>query len=119
MATFSGAWSRGASRTVTLRGSTTTITATNLLLDVPSAGNRNCAVAKDGTAWYLIFPQVRTRNVTLATGRQILSVVSGISLSGSLNTSGCSITIGSTLTTASITVQTGTFTATVITLESL
>jgi type 1 fimbria pilin len=45
--------------------------------------------------------------------------VSGISLSGSLNTSGCSITIGSTLTTASITVQTGTFTATVITLESL
>ena len=119
MATFTGAWSINSAKVVTLRGSTATLSATNLLLNVPSAGTRNCAIARDGTAWYLVFPQVRTRDVTLATGTQSQSVVSGISLSGSLNTSNCSITIGSTLTTAAIVVQTGTYTATVITLESL
>ena len=126
MATFTGAWSINSAKTVTYRGVTTTpntVSATNVLLDLPALAStatlRNCAIAKDGTAWYLVFPQVRTRDVTLATGTQSQSVVSGISLSGSLNTSNCSITIGSTLTTASITVQTGTYTATIITLESL
>lgn len=125
MATFSGAWAINSAKTVTYRGITSTpntVSAQNILLDIPNAGTaatRNCAIAKDGTAWYLVFPQVRTRDVTLASGTQSQSVVSGISLSGSLNTSNCSITIGSTLTTASITVQTGTYTATIITLESL
>ena len=119
MATFSGAWARGGGKVVTFRGSTTTATATNLLLDVPSAGTRNCAIAKDGTAWYLVFPQVRTRNVTLATGTANQSVVTDVSVSGSLNTSNCSITINRTLTTAQVSVQTGTYTATIITLESL
>ena len=142
MATFSGAWARGGGKVVTFRGSTTTANATNLLLDVPSAGTRNCAIAKDGTEWYLVFPQVRTRNVTLATGTANQSVVTsvptanqsvltGMNISASLNTANCSISISQTpqstnvrvLTgspqTANVIVQTGTYTATIITLESL
>jgi hypothetical protein len=123
--TFTGAWAINGEKTVTFRGVTTTpntVSATNLLLDVPNAGataTRNCAIAKDGTAWYLVFPQVKTRNVTLATGTASQSVVTDVSVSGSLNTTNCSITINRTLTTAQVSVQTGTFTATIITLESL
>ena len=54
MATFTGAWSINSAKTVTLRGSTATLSAVNLFLDLPSNGQRNCAVAKDGTAWHLI-----------------------------------------------------------------
>jgi hypothetical protein len=54
MGTFSGEWSIGAAKTVTFRGSTATVSATNLFLNLPDNGQRNCAVAKDGTAWHLI-----------------------------------------------------------------
>jgi len=57
--TFTGAWSIDAAKTVTFRNVTTTpntVSAVNLFAQVgTSAGDpRNCAVAKDGTAWYLI-----------------------------------------------------------------
>lgn len=54
MATYTGAWPIGDTKTVTLRNSTATLSAVNLFLDLPSNGQRNCAVAKDGTAWNLI-----------------------------------------------------------------
>jgi hypothetical protein len=54
MATFTGAWSINGTKTVTLRGSTATLSAVNLFLNLPDNGQRNCAVAKDGTAWNLI-----------------------------------------------------------------
>lgn len=56
--TFTGAWSINTAKTVTFRNVTSTpntVSATNLFAAVaarPSA--RNCAIAKDGTAWYLI-----------------------------------------------------------------
>ena len=53
MATFTGAWSINSAKTVTLQGSTATLSAVNLFLNLPDNGQRNCAVAKDGTAWYL------------------------------------------------------------------
>jgi hypothetical protein len=53
--TFTGAWNKAASKTVTFRGVTSTVSAVNLFAAIPSAsGTRNCAIAKDGTAWYLI-----------------------------------------------------------------
>jgi hypothetical protein len=56
--TFTGAWSINASKTVTLRGVTATLSAVNLFSDVSvNCGTRNCAVARDGTAWYLIAAQ--------------------------------------------------------------
>jgi hypothetical protein len=52
--TYSGAWAIDASKTVTLRGTTATLSAVNPFLNLPSNGTRACGVAKDGTAWYLI-----------------------------------------------------------------
>jgi hypothetical protein len=56
--TFTGAWSINGTKTVTLRGVTATLSAVNLFSDVSvNCGTRNCAVARDGTAWYLIAAQ--------------------------------------------------------------
>ena len=56
--TFDGAWTKGSTKTVTLThsGTSATVTATNLFVDVNSAANSgvNCALAKDGGTWYLI-----------------------------------------------------------------
>lgn len=55
--TFTGSWSINATKTVTFRNVTTTpntVAAVNLFLSLPDNGTRNCAVAKDGTAWHLI-----------------------------------------------------------------
>jgi hypothetical protein len=55
--TYTGAWSKNTAKTVTFRGVTATpntVSATNLFAALPARGTRNCAIAKDGTAWYLI-----------------------------------------------------------------
>ena len=55
--TYTGAWSKNTAKTVTFRGVTATpntVSATNLFAALPAKGTRNCAIAKDGTAWYLI-----------------------------------------------------------------
>jgi hypothetical protein len=53
--TFTGAWSKTSDKTVTLRNQTATLVATNLFANITAAGSsRACAIAKDGTAWYLI-----------------------------------------------------------------
>jgi hypothetical protein len=58
MATFTGAWPINGTNTVTLRGSTATLSATNLFAAIgTAASSRNCAIAKDGTAWFLIAAQ--------------------------------------------------------------
>jgi hypothetical protein len=59
--TFTGAWSINASKTVTFRGVTSTpntVSAVNLFAAISApASAANCAIAKDGTAWYLIAAQ--------------------------------------------------------------
>ena len=59
--TFTGSWSINASKTVTFRGVTTTpntAVAVNLFAAITaSSSSRPCAIAKDGTAWYLIAAQ--------------------------------------------------------------
>jgi hypothetical protein len=55
--TFTGAWAINSSKTVTFKNVTSTpntVSATNLVYDLPSQGELPCGVAKDGTAWYLI-----------------------------------------------------------------
>jgi len=55
--TFTGAWSVNASKTVTFKNQTSTpntVSAVNLFYDLPSSGTSDCAIAKDGTAWYLV-----------------------------------------------------------------
>ena len=56
--TFTGSWSKNTAKVVTFRNQTATpntANATNLFASIgTAASSRNCAIAKDGTAWYLI-----------------------------------------------------------------
>jgi len=56
--TFTGAWSINATKTVTFKNQTATpntVAAVNLFAAVPApSGSGDCAIAKDGTAWFLI-----------------------------------------------------------------
>lgn len=56
--TFTGDWSVGSQKVVTFKYKTSTpntITATNVFEYVAGhAGTANCAIAKDGTAWFLV-----------------------------------------------------------------
>lgn len=55
--TFTGEWAIDSAKTVTFKNQTAapnTVSATNLFFGIPSDGTKNCAVAKDGTAWYLV-----------------------------------------------------------------
>ena len=59
--TFTGSWSKNAAKVVTFRGVTSTpntAVAQNIFVTITgttaTATTKNCAIAKDGTAWYLI-----------------------------------------------------------------
>jgi hypothetical protein len=63
--TFTGSWSTNATKTVTFRGVTATpntVAAVNLFAQLGTSASdpRNCAIAKDGTAWYLIAAECDT-----------------------------------------------------------
>jgi hypothetical protein len=67
--TFTGAWSISASKTVTFKYQTTTpntVSATNLFWPVPDGEERDCAIARDGTTWCLIVPQMYAANYATA-----------------------------------------------------
>lgn len=59
--TFTGSWVTGATKTVTLKYQTATpneYTAINLFANISvDCGERNCAIARQGTAWFLIQAQ--------------------------------------------------------------
>lgn len=74
--TFTGSWSIGSAKTVTFKNQTTTpntVAATNLFWPLPDGPQRDCSIAKDGTAWYLLVPQ-------LEAGTALSSVTLGGSL---------------------------------------
>jgi hypothetical protein len=55
--TFTGSWSIGSSKNVTFKYQTTTpntAAVQNDLINLPSAGTRNCVIGREGTAWHLI-----------------------------------------------------------------
>lgn len=56
--TFTGAWPKGGAKVVTFRNQTSTpntVSATNIFAAVPApASTANCAIAREGTEWYLI-----------------------------------------------------------------
>ena len=59
--TFTGAWAIDSAKTVTFRNVTSTpntASAVNLFAAITASSSaKNCAIAKDGTAWYLIAAQ--------------------------------------------------------------
>ena len=67
--TFTGAWSIGDTRSVTFKNQTSTpntVSASNLFWPIPDGPQRDCAIAKEGTAWYLLVPQLYAANAATA-----------------------------------------------------
>jgi len=78
--TFTGVWSIGSSKAVTFKGITTTpntVNVTNLVCGLSPAGSCDVSIAKDGTAWYLVQPNLTQLPGYSASGTQVLTVVSG------------------------------------------
>ena len=122
--TFTGAWAIGGTKTVTFKNQTATpntVAAVNLFFPVPAPGaTTDCAIAKDGTAWYLIDVPFETATAVfvgatttgiVVSSTQSTSRVTDVTLSATLNTSNCTISIGKTLVTASTIFVTGTATS--------
>jgi hypothetical protein len=120
--TFTGAWNIGEEKNVRIKyleGETNTANVTNLFFPFPPPPENStidCAIARDGTAWFLIDVPFATEtavfigamasqevvsNVTPATST--INYISAINIAASLNTSNCSITVNTNQTTASAT----------------
>lgn len=115
--TFTGTWAIGDAKSVTFRNQTTTpntVSATNLFFPVASTsvGSVDCAIAKDGTSWYLVDVPFKTATAIFVSSTQSTAVMRDVTLSATLNTSNCTISIGKTLNTTSVTIASSTFTAT-------
>lgn len=122
IATFTGAWPIGEEKTVSMRSDTaSTFLATNLFFPLTAnyESATDCAIARDGTAWFLIDVPFETAtfvfvgaigtatSTTFATSQ--FSYVSGIvtaevncitDVSASLNTNNCAITVSKTTSKA-------------------
>jgi hypothetical protein len=78
--TFTGAWSINAEKTVTFRNQTTTpntVSAMNLFCGLNPSGSCDVSIAKEGTAWYLVQPNVTQLPGYSASGTQVMVIVSG------------------------------------------
>jgi hypothetical protein len=113
--TFTGAWSINSSKTVTLKYQTTTpntVSAINLYFPFPTpTGSVDCAIAREGTSWFLIDVPMETATAVFASATDSVSVVTGITVSATLNTSTCDIAVSVTQSTSAVTFVTSTFTA--------
>lgn len=123
VATFSGAWAIDSTKTVTFKyAPTATVNAVNLSwpITLPGYTAETCIVGREGTNWWLVVPKLEARTAVFVTQTQQRAFVTGtasqqvvtdVNISASLNTGDCSITIGKTATTATITVVSGAATA--------
>jgi hypothetical protein len=78
--TFTGAWAINGEKAVTFRGVTTTpntVSAMNLFCGLNPSGSCDVSIAKDGTAWYLVQPNVTQLPGYSASGTQVMVIVSG------------------------------------------
>ena len=67
--TFTGAWAISSVNVVTFKYQTTTpntASVTNLFWPMPDGPQRDCAIAKEGTAWYLLVPQLYSADAATA-----------------------------------------------------
>jgi hypothetical protein len=78
--TFTGAWSINDTKTVTFRNQTATpntVAAVNLFCGLDPSGSCDVSIAKEGTAWYLVQPNVTQLPGYSASGTQVMVIVSG------------------------------------------
>jgi hypothetical protein len=80
MCTFTGTWAIGTDKIVTFRGVTATpntVSVTNLVCGLSTTATCDISVAKDGTAWYLIQPNLTQQPGYSTSGTQFLTIVNG------------------------------------------
>jgi hypothetical protein len=78
--TFTGAWAIDTSKTVTFRGVTSTpntASVMNLVCGLSPAGACDVSIAKDGTAWYLVQPNLTQQPGYSASGTHVLTIQGG------------------------------------------
>lgn len=78
--TFTGSWAIDTDKAVTFKGVTTTpntVTVRNLFCGLNPSGTCDVSVAKDGTAWYLVQPNLTQQPGYSASGTQVLAITSG------------------------------------------
>jgi hypothetical protein len=78
--TFTGAWSISATKTVTFKNQTATpntVAAVNLFCGLSPTAACDVSIAKEGTAWYLVQPNVTQLPGYSAGGTQVMVIVSG------------------------------------------
>jgi hypothetical protein len=78
--TFTGSWSINATKTVTFKNQTATpntVAAVNLFCGLDPSGSCDVSIAKEGTAWYLVQPNVTQLPGYSASGTQVMVIVSG------------------------------------------
>jgi hypothetical protein len=79
--TFTGAWAINSSKTVTFRGVTSTpntVSVTNIVCGLNPAGSCDASIAKDGTAWYLVQPNLTQQPGYSANGTHVLTIQGGV-----------------------------------------
>lgn len=79
--TFTGAWAIDSAKTVTFRNVTSTpntISAINLVCGLSPTGTCSVSVAKDGTAWYLVQPNLTQQPGYSSSGTQVLTIQGGV-----------------------------------------
>jgi hypothetical protein len=119
-ATFTGSWAINASKVVTFKfAPTATANVTNLSWPISSTAysSENCIVGREGTSWWLVVPVLQTATAVFVTATASGSRVTDVSISATLNTTNCIISVGKTLTTASMTLISTTATATYLRLR--
>lgn len=120
--TFTASWSIGTEQTVTFKNQTdtpNTVAATNLFFPISQepAGPVDCAIAKEGTAWYLVDVKLKESSAVFVTSTASVSVATDVDITATLNTSDCTITINKSPVTASITVVQATETGTYLSVD--
>jgi hypothetical protein len=107
VATFSGAWAIDSSKTVTFKyAPTATVNAVNLSWPITLSGYaaETCIVGREGTNWWLVVPKLEARTAVFVTQTASTTIMRSITISATLNTNNCAITVSQTANTSSITV---------------
>lgn len=79
--TFTGAWAINSSKTVTFRNVTSTpntVSVMNIVCGLSPAGSCDASIAKDGTAWYLVQPNLTQQPGYSSSGTQVLTIQGGV-----------------------------------------
>lgn len=118
MGTFSSPWAKGATKTINLTNASGTVAASNTLIDYPSApagkSSVNCVIANEGGTWFLANWEQVTATAAIVSSMNTVSVITDVTLSATLNTSSCAITIGKTNSTALVTFVGSSYTSTIV-----